>query len=189
MNDLVYHYMFCHSHVSDEQGCIKHSQSFPMTTQNAMKFLDALGYARALVLSEEHLGERTSIHPQFTSTPHQPRTRTEWPQRQVPQEAERTLFPTSPEAPVAAVHSVPTGFDFQDVLKLLEAGKSFLQTAFEALELPDFINEAIHQTSTSRYFDRWLIYTDGSSQAKVRRLAPCHADDLGQPDTWAMLVV
>lgn len=87
------------------------------------------------------------------------------------------------------MHSVPTGFDFQDVLKLLEAGKSFLQTAFEALEPPDFINEAIHQTSTSRYFDRWLIYTDGSSQAKVRRLAPCHADDLGQPDTWAMLVV
>jgi len=195
VNDLVYHYMFLHSHVSDEQGRIKHSQSVPMTSQNAMKFLDSLGYARAIVLSEERLGK--NIHriifcnntPQFTSTPHQPRTRTEWPQRQVPQEAERALFPTSPEAPVAAVHSVSTGFDFQDALELLEAGKSFLQTAFETLELPDFINEAIHQTSTSQYIDRWLIYTDGSSQAKMRSLAPRHADDLGQPDTWAMLVV
>lgn len=76
VNDLVYHYMFYHSHVPDEQGCIKHSQSFPMTTPNALKFLDALGYARALVLSEEHLGK--NIHPSavhFNASPAQNKNR------------------------------------------------------------------------------------------------------------------
>ena len=38
-------------------------------------------------------------------------------------------------------------------------------------------------------FDRILIFTDGTSAPAMRRLPPEQADELGQPDAWAFLIV
>ena len=70
-----------------------------------------------------------------------------------------------------------------------KAGDGFLQTDFGGFELPHFITEAVNVQRIQEKYDRWLICTDGTSQSKLRRLAPLHADELGSPDAWAMLVL
>ena len=77
----------------------------------------------------------------------------------------------------------------EDVLELLTAGTDFLNTNFDNLNLPEFVQEAVCQPCSGKHYDRWLIYTDGSSQSSLRHTAPLQADDMGHPDSWAMLVL
>ena len=99
------------------------------------------------------------------------------------------LFPQKIQKTPEAQHTVETEFDYNDVTELLAAGKDFLNTNFEDLDLPDFVKTAVRQQRHQHEYHRWLIYTDGSSQSKFRRMAPQRADELGYPDSWAMLVL
>ena len=47
----------------------------------------------------------------------------------------------------------------------------------------------LQQTQDLDAYDRLLIFTDGSSMPSMRRMVPERADDLGHPDTWAMIVI
>ena len=48
----------------------------------------------------------------------------------------------------------------------------FFRPVFEGIDLPDFVMEKVNVTRTQQKYDRWLIYTDGSSQSTLRRIAP-----------------
>lgn len=72
-----------------------------------------------------------------------------------------------------------------------------LCTDFSGIELSPEIHAQLHElpicplttTTDLDQYDRILIYTDGSSQPSMRRCTPQRADELGHPDTWAMIVV
>ena len=64
-----------------------------------------------------------------------------------------------------------------------------MQTDFNELDLPEYITDAVCRPRCYQKYDRWLVYTDGSSQTSLRRMAPQQADEYGMPDTWAMLVL
>ena len=59
------------------------------------------------------------------------------------------------------------------------------------------LNIAIHQYPVLQsfevhdldYYDRLLIFTDGSSKPSMRMLEAQHADEKGHPDTWAFIVI
>ena len=190
-----HHYILCNEDINDTQGCILHSQDKPLDTVGLMKLLGALGYDRAVVLEAEDVGMgHTHVlfcnnNPQFEKTAQPPRTRTEWPHWPCTTQPIGKLFPKQSYRISDAQHSNETAFRYHDILELMEAGKSFLNTTFDGLELPDFIQDAVCKTRSMTTYDRWLIYTDGSSQSKLRRVSPVQVDEMGHPDSWAMLVL
>ena len=91
--------MFCNEDVRDEQGCILHTQHNKLSSVEMMSLLDSLGYARAVILNEEHFDcgiTRVSFcnNMPTQATAEQPqRARTAWPTREVEQWTEQPLFP------------------------------------------------------------------------------------------------
>ena len=189
------HYLFVNEDEADKEGEILHSQTDHMSHLDIMKFLDGLGYSRAVVLDVQtkHLGIN---YVTFCNSMPQPpvkevreKVRTPWPPRLVHQWQEGPLFSLNECEQQCGSQRVHTGFDRHDIEELTAAGDTFLQTDFSGIDLPDYIQEKINPATKDKTYDRWLIFTDGSSMSSLRRLVPQQADDLGQPDTWAMLVL
>ena len=87
---------------------------------------------------------------------------------------------------------VKTPFSKADLQELLCAGNGALCTDFTGLELPPFIEDVLTSAlpgDLNEPWDRWLIFTDGSSQTKNKHFTPEYADAMSMPDTWAMLVL
>ena len=191
----TFSYMFCNEDACDEQGCILHTQHKSLSPIEMMSLLDSLGYPRAVVLNTEHLTcgliriSFCNTMPKQAIAEQLPRARTAWPSRDVEQWEERPLLPSAATTDASGQHRVLTGFDNQDLAELRDASDSFLQTDFTGIELPEFIKDAVCVPRHHQQYDRWLVYTDGSSQTSLRRLAPQQADERGMPDTWAMLVL
>ena len=160
-----------------------------------MRLLENLGYNRAVILEVEEVGlGHTRVlfcnnDPQFAKHVKLPKIRSEWPEWQVATAPINKLFPAQDCREHGARHCVETAFTNNDLQELLAAGKNFLNPNFDGLELPDFVQAALNQPRSQSRYDRWLIYTDGSSQSKLRRMAPQQADEIGHPDSWAMLVL
>ena len=190
-----FHYVLCNEDFEDDQGCILHTQDRQLDHIDLMRLLENLGYNRAVILEVEEVGlGHTRVlfcnnDPQFAKHVKLPKIRSEWPEWQVDTAPINKLFPAQDCREQGARHCVETAFTNSDLQELLAAGKNFLNTNFEGLELPDFVQAALNQPRSQSRYDRWLIYTDGSSQSKLRRMAPQQADELGHPDSWAMLVL
>lgn len=190
-----HHYILCNEDSDDSEGCILHSQERPLDTIDLMRLLGTLGYDRAVVLEIEDVGMgHTRVifcdnDPQFETRLQPPKIRSEWPDWQGDMKPVCNLYPPQSLKACDALHCVETDFNNADVQELLAAGKHFLNTNFDGLDLPEFVQAAVEQPRSETQYDRWLIYTDGSSQSKLRRMAPQQADELGHPDSWAMLVL
>jgi hypothetical protein len=64
------------------------------------------------------------------------------------------------------------------------------------LQLPDFVREALNNTTSSeglirpiRDFDRLVIYTDGSSKPSNQRKVPLWVQEHDLPDAWVFVVI
>ena len=189
------HYMLCNEDLADTDGCILHSHECSLDTIGLMALLDKLGYARAVVTGIEDVGlNHTRVifcnnDPQFEVQAKPQKVRSAWPSWQNPTFPIGNLYPHRVPNSPSATNSVETDFKYEDVLELLTAGTDFLNTNFDNLNLPEFVQEAVCQPCSGKHYDRWLIYTDGSSQSSLRHTAPLQADDMGHPDSWAMLVL
>ena len=195
------HYMFCNQDLRDSQGCILHSQASELNHCDMMKLLDSLGYARAVILKEEklplaiHRATFCDVVPEFADKEVHNKLRSKWPQWHTNPVTSTPFFPADvleSGRPDKGAHMIHTGFSQEDLKELIQAGENFLNedfSAFERLDLPEFVQNAIMQPRTLESFDRWLIYTDVTSQSRLRRHAPQHADALGFPDAWSMIVL
>ena len=189
------HHMFVNEDETDVEGCILHSQCEEMTHLDIMKFLDELGYARAVVLDIQSKQLDLQCVTFCNSMPQPPvkevnsKPRTPWPARGISHWQEGQLFHLQENASQQGSQQICTGFDIRDVAELVAAGNSFLQADFSGLDLPDYISSCLLPATPGQTYDRWLIFTDGSSLATSRRMEPQQADEMGQSDTWAMLVL
>ena len=187
-------YMFSNDDPTDMQGCFLHRQSEAVDMHGVLRLLDSLGYARAVVIEDVRYPCKlrrirfVNTEPKQVKDKPKARVPTAWPSREDFVWHETKLYNLQPATIDTPKHSVETGFDVQDLQELIAAG-NFLNTGFEKLDLPDFIRDKVRQERRCQAYDRWLIYTDGSSQSALRRMAPERADDLGKPDTWAILVL
>ena len=190
-----FHYMFSNEDCLDHEGCFLHTHHTSLTTIGLMKVLERLGYPRAVItLQRTHLCGMHQVHfvnsqptalPQLRPT----RERTEWPALQDTKWTDGPLYNVDNPSFRADTSKVCTNFNSRDLQELLEASHTFLSTNFDNLTLPDFVKDAVCVPRRHQHYHRWLIYTDGSSQASMRRVVPEQADELGMPDTWAMLVL
>ena len=188
-------YMFANDDLTDEHGCFPHKQHDDLNPQGVLRLLDSLGYARAVITEDVWLPchlrriRFVNVVPMHAKSTHTSREPTAWPSRDDFVWHERKLYNLHPAIAANPTHSVRTGFDQHDLQELVAAGHNFLHTGFEGLDLPDFIKEKVCAGRQCLTYDRWLIYTDGSSQSALRRMAPERVDDLGKPDAWAILVL
>ena len=189
------HYIFVDEDELNIDGHFLHSQPKAMSNLDIMKFLDSVGYPRAVVLDSQfktpgiHYVTFCNSMPKSQEMTADKKTRSPWPSRKIFQWQEGPMFDLAACDPNESSQQVHTGFNKQDLRELIDAGDTFIQKDFGDLELPDFIKDKLISATPGRVYDRWLIFTDGSSMSALRRLAPQHADELGQPDTWAMLVL
>ena len=188
-------FMFANDDLTDEHGCFLHKQLDDLDSQGVLRLLDRLGYARAVITEDVWLPcclrkiRFVNVVPTHATSKHPPRIATAWPSRDDFEWHDRSLYNPHQEAAATPAHSVSTGFDQHDLRELIAAGHNFLQTDFEGLDIPEFIKEKVCAGRQCLEYDRWLIYTDGSSQSALRRMVPERVDDLGKPDTWAILVL
>ena len=190
-----FHYMFSNDDHQDHEGCFLHTQATSLTNIGMLKILERLGYPRAVITSRQqhscgmHIVQFVNSQP--IAPPHQQphRERTAWPDFHVPEWSDCPLYTLDSQKISAASTQVSTNFNSQDLQDLIAASSTFLSTNFDDLDLPDYVKEAVSVPRRHRQYHRWLIYTDGSSQASMRRVIPEQADELGMPDTWAMIVL
>ena len=198
--DSNFDYMLCHDDLQDEYGAIMHTADKPLNEQNLMRLLHQLGYERAAILSNESLLPRLcrvrfwNCTPTIAQEEESHRPKTPWPTQTNAPWTPRTFFPLDHIGHNCTAHPcfVKTPFTSEDIQELIQAGKDVLCTDFTGLELPTYIEEALTSCEPGdigEHWDRWLIFTDGSSQTKNKHYTPEFADAMTMPDTWAMLVV
>ena len=199
-DDSNFHYMLCHDDLQDDNGAIMHTDDRPLSEQELMRLLHRLGYERAAILSKESLLPSLCRIRFWNCTPTveqedgPSRARTPWPTQFTAPWTPRSLFPLVCNGCNHATPScfVKTPFNSEDIQELIQAGRDVLCTDFTGLELPTYIEEALTSSEPGdigAHWDRWLIFTDGSSQTKNKHYTPEFADAMTMPDTWAMLVL
>lgn len=200
MDDSCIHYMLCNDDLHDDHGSFLHTENHIMSDQAIMRFLHSLGYERAVVLSHEELLWNLrrirfwNCQPTSQNDAKEERNRTPWPRRSCPAWEPRALFPLDSwmHASENTLCSVDTPFKKEDIIELLHAGQNVLCTDFSGLDLPTYIEDALTNRKPgdiNEHWDRWLIFTDGSSQTRNKHFTPEYADAISMPDTWAMLVL
>lgn len=199
----VYNYQFCHDDPSDEHGCFAHSSQQKLTEIQIMSLLYNLGYQRAVILQLDSLNEEwTQVlfhhrEPQVQPRGGHHREQSEWPKRSSYHRTSRPLFDLEAVAHLEATCRLCTAFDVADFKQLFDSIDEVLCHDLTGLHLPeecqaqlqDLDIRPLNRVQDLDQYDRLLIFTDGSSRPAMRRLAPQHADSLGCPDTWAMVVV
>ena len=195
-----FHYMLCHDDLCDEEGAILHSADAPLQQSQLMELLCSLDYPRAVIMSQCEVAPHLYCVRFLNCQPaHQEDLRrckpcTPWPARHDFEWQQQQLFEPPPHRELDdwRMCSVQTPFLQQHLLDLTSAGDHFLCTDFDSLDLPDYIKEVMTSTKAGDLhadWDRWLIFTDGSSQTKNKHFTPEYADAVSMPDAWAMLVL
>eukprot|EP00435_Cladocopium_sp_Y103_P074222 s126_g47.t1 len=197
------HYVFWHDDPDDPDGCILHSASEILTEQDIMTFLCCLGYARAVVMEEVVLAQnwhfvvfhhREPLPVQYFRPSKEP---TVWPARGKHRRTAQTMFDLKGVTNNDTTCKLRTAFGLHDLKILFESGQDVLCTDFSLIPLDDAMSTMLQQLPVTTIrdskdldqFDRLLIFTDGSSQPAMKRKPPAQADELGWPDTWAMVVI
>eukprot|EP00435_Cladocopium_sp_Y103_P006178 s5056_g2.t1 len=190
-----HHYAYHHDDLDDPQGAILHTSMLPMTRQQHLMFLCDLGYDRAVLtyVGEPDFGYSCinfiQCNPSSFKHESTPRQRTAWPERQISAAPIEPLYQFQRDNSTPGPCRVRTPFDHNDLRTLFEAGTDFLCQDFTLFPLPEFVQQALQMPDSRLVYNRWLIYTDGSSQSKLRHHTPEYVDAHDQPDSWAMLVV
>ena len=189
------HYVFAHTDTLDPQGTFVHTTDHIMTEFEIMQVLYQFGYWRAAIRSTSTWAP-CLIHVVFTDVqgdlenkPTPLRLQTPWPAPQqtgvIGRATDRLLqLPsTSGTCKLALKRSV------SDVVQLLRSAGDVLQTDVSTLDLPSHTLEAIARCQPLEFFDRYVIYTDGSSSGS-RHQVPDRADDPNSAvDAWSFVVL
>jgi len=200
VNEAQIHYMLCHDDLTDVDGAILHSSETALTTHELMRLLYQLTYTRAVIVLEEEPEpylRRVRFYnctPAVQQDPFRERQQTPWPERIENAWTQRSFFDLEALQCDAGEAScmVYTPFTKEDLRELTQAATDALCTDFSCLQLPESIAGPLlaHGVGDLRdSWDRWLIFTDGSSQTKDKHHTPEYADAMNKPDAWAMLLL
>ena len=199
-----HHYVFAHDDPMDQPGLVLHSAPEELSEIQALRFLCELGYSRAVILQHVALCDRWSFilfhhrEPEAALPVTKERSKSKWP---APSTGSRTSSPLlhvpNKEIRDKSTCELSTSFGSKELVELFQSGMDVLVTDFGVLDLPDELRDllthhpvcALDSIDQLDQFDRLLLFTDGSSIPAMRRHLPERADELGHPDTWALIVV
>ena len=187
-----FEYLYCIDDVIKTEGVFLRSTSSRCDGHDHMKFLHSKGYNKAAIILIEDWREGLScihfddVQPQHEAGTHQIRNRTPWPSRQptcdtsVPPFSLSDLFPLSERCLLA--------FDLDELQDFFREASDLLWTDYEPFDLPDFIKQPLDNCQPAYRTARYVIFIDGSSQAKHRHKPPERIADYDISDSWAFAV-
>eukprot|EP00435_Cladocopium_sp_Y103_P023500 s582_g5.t1 len=164
----------------------------PLDEHDHMKYLHRKGFTKAVLLHcEQWDSNLTCIHfddvqPQFDVRAQVHRPRTPWPTRQPVHQATGTLLPV-PELSGTSLRCL-LQVDLNVLTDIQRDHHATLWTDYTILDLPDFIRQALDQCGPVERCDRYVIFTDGSSQTSHRHRPPEWIAEHDLSDSWAFAV-
>ena len=190
------HYMFCHSDTADANGAFMHSSEKELTPIEIMSFLYLCGYWRAIVLDIQFLADnlfQVDFEDVIVQVP-----LTVLPERQAP--TWPPLPPTSPgnvpffQLPENVADTdcvIDFGITLQAIRDFFSSAEDMLCRNPDGYQFPSTTLAALKMSSSTNLadFDRIVIYTDGSSQAKAKHKPALWNAEQGHADTWAFVVL
>eukprot|EP00438_Fugacium_kawagutii_P019686 Skav225750 [mRNA] locus=scaffold28:127228:132394:+ [translate_table: standard] len=192
--DGLVHYVFYP--MIDLQGdhVSLHSWHCRLQERELMSHLHALGFLRAVIMEQIDLPDnwiKVGFHDNKPELEHKSRCRdlTPWPPPQHSGSRQK-LCPTFVAHQDPGPVQITLGPDAPDLGQLFASGQLALCQHWQHLDIPEATQQALAQTDTfSDDFDRYVIYTDGSSYCSQRHM-PCErAEEMFGADTWAFLVL
>ena len=189
-------YVYCSTKADDTCGIYCHHSAVVLTELEHMKFLHQQGRNKSVVLRTEawrpdlhcvHCVRFDDVQPSHEQRQPLCRVRTPWPTRQSTNSTARPCFQpvrALPETADCLLHC-----DTHLLAGFLSSTQSILWTDYSILELPAFIVETLDQCTAVERTDRYVIFTDGSSQARHRHRPPEWVADFDISDSWAFLVL
>eukprot|EP00438_Fugacium_kawagutii_P031824 Skav208567 [mRNA] locus=scaffold177:91886:109950:+ [translate_table: standard] len=204
LDKCVYLY-HCRGDDGAVQSTVMHRTPHKISLIDHMKFLHQLEYYRAVVMDMQQLTEHpicdvffVNNRPELQEAACLVKQCTPWPDRQQ-QRQDEPFFHFEHPVQISSSHEhTPGGMtiatDLTDAhwISLFEAGQFVLCTQFDLPDLPAVTSRALSMCTTREALeriDRFVIYTDGSSQPSRRREAPLYAEAHGYNDTWAFIVL
>lgn len=191
MRDYIY--VYCAADHTLSEPVFVHITDNEFHEQQHMRYLHSKGYHKAVIMQNETWMEKVQcvhfldVQPDQAEIPRDLRTRTPWPSRQTQRPTSTTLI--KPE--VAAQFEQSTchiQFDIQELCEFMDASNDILWTDYSLFDLPEFIKLALDRCQTVQRVDRYVIFTDGSSQAVHRHSPPLWIADNDVSDSWAFAV-
>eukprot|EP00435_Cladocopium_sp_Y103_P029363 s104_g7.t1 len=197
-----HHIYLCHPLIGQSRDDIMvHRSPTALSDVALMQLLYSFGFFRAVILTQSHVREGLTLVEYHNNEPllEQPssltREPTPWPVP-MPCYHARPFFDPDRFSCEVPDHTLTYDVDFGFLTSLFESGHDVLCCWHSHLELPDLVRARLpvpdplegqrHDLSS---FDRFVIYTDGSSKASNRRRPPLWVQEHDVPDSWAYVVL
>jgi hypothetical protein len=158
-----------------------------------MRHLYLLGFEKAVILSTNHheAGITEVVFTESRGALQTPaatsKSLPEWPAHQ-PRVSHQQMFqPTVSDH--NALCNLSCGVGIEELQGFFTSSIGTLCTCFEGLDLPEICSQHFATLAKHSFFDRLIIYTDGSSQTRHKHVAPELNEEIGIPDAWCFLVL
>eukprot|EP00435_Cladocopium_sp_Y103_P064835 s146_g26.t1 len=191
-DSALYEYILCGPDTMSATAVFYCCADHPLSEHDHMKYLHKRGYTKAVLLFSETWDTNVTclhfddVQPQFEARAQTLRHRTPWPARQP------LAYRSGPILPLANLSSDSSPCLLQFDLKVLQDIQvdqhDHLWQDYTILDLPVFIREALDQCVDIQRCDRYIIFTDGSSQTKHRHRPPEWVAEHDLSDSWAFAV-
>ncbi|CAL1139792.1 unnamed protein product [Cladocopium goreaui] len=191
-----HHYVFVNMDMQDFDTIFLHTAQKKMSINEILRHLYALGYWRAVVLSEHNLGQgvhKITFQNQqvvMMKTKSIARPTPNWPRHRKGSRGLEPFYTGGNEA--ASQQLIRTELRASDIQELFASHDQVLNKDFGNLSPPDVALQALAGCDPSidnADLDRLIIYTDGSSLGSLPHVPPLLAEEEGRGDTWAFLVL
>ena len=185
-------HVYCNRDVSHSKAVLTQATTHPLSEIDHMKFLCQNGFSKAVLhLQEQWTEHLVCVHFEDATPDHEASTlgsrpRTPWPSRQPPQVDMTQPFPDLKSLPEPSKCLLE--IDVTTLMTFLDDKGEWLWQDYTIFDLPDFIRTALDSCKPIQRIDRYLVYTDGSSQTRHRHKPPLWVADHDTSDSWAFAV-
>ena len=185
-------YVFCSRETDIKDGILVRTSPTILRDLDHTRWLHSQGYTKAVLMTKESWHNfLTCIHfedvqPKQAVTERPARQRTPWPSQQEVQTDFTQPFQSHEQLPPGADCLIQ--LDMQELHTFLTSAKKLLWTDFSILDLPDFVKTALEECQQVERIDRYVIFTDGSSQTQLRHKPPLWVAEHDISDSWAFAV-
>ena len=187
------YYLYANEDDSQENGTFLRESNHRLQELDHMRFIYTKGHQKAAITAQTWPSEKVCLII-FTETTGQlfkeqkHRETSQWPRQQHSRPRTQNLpcQNTSGDKPICNLHAEQTT---ANIRWLLNSSKDTLFHDTSYLKLSEEVQKAIDDCVELEDFDRYVIYTDGSSHAVDRRARPDTGDPDELVDTWAFIVL
>eukprot|EP00435_Cladocopium_sp_Y103_P013990 s3230_g3.t1 len=185
-------YVYCNKQSEPGPSVLIHSSTVHMDEHAHMRFLHLKGCTKSVIWSIEQWKpclfcvHFEDVQPQHEVPARPLRLRTPWPTRQPTPAAAGSILPIVDQLPEPT--SSLLALDLQALAQIQENFSMQLWLDYHILDLPDFIKDALDACLPIQRIDRYVIYTDGSSQTRHRHRPPEWVAEHDTSDSWAFAV-